>query len=86
MNDDQLIHFNKALVFIFKDLPAAFAVCCDYFGAQSTVEEFQQNYCGVYESEVDFVKEQFEADGTMKKIEELLVFADSYVNWSAVAL
>lgn len=47
-----------------------FAAYCSYYGTDATVEDFQNSYFGVWESEEDFVYEQLQEQGIIASVEE----------------
>jgi antirestriction protein len=62
----------------------AFALYCEYYGNDSTLEDFQEHYLGQYKDEEDFVYQMWEQDGRLKKLEELGI-PESYIDWEAIA-
>lgn len=62
----------------------AFADYYAYYGNDATVEEFEENYLGAYESEEDFVYQQWDEDGKLKALEELGIHS-YYINWEGIA-
>jgi antirestriction protein len=62
----------------------AFAVYYSYYGSDASNKDFHSSYYGEYESEEDFVYEQWEEQGQIKKLEELGI-STSYINWEAIA-
>jgi len=62
----------------------AYGVYHSYQGQYATAEDFEETYRGVYESEEDFVREQWEEQGITKQLEELGIL-DAYINWEAIA-
>jgi antirestriction protein len=61
----------------------AFATYYNY-DSEVTVEDFQENYRGEYESEEDFVFEQLEEQGLINQLEKIGLHS-SYINLEAIA-
>jgi antirestriction protein len=68
---------------ILSEHGAAYAAYYQYDSSVS-VEDFQEHYWGEYESEEDFVYNQLEEQGFIKKLEEIGI-SSSYINWEAIA-
>ncbi|MEH2267536.1 MAG: antirestriction protein ArdA [Nostoc sp.] len=69
---------------ILSEHGAAYAAYYEYDSSEASVEGFQEHYWGEYESEEDFVYDQLEEQGLIKKLEEMGV-PSSYINWEAIA-
>lgn len=63
----------------------AYAVYVNYHGLEySNLDDFQEAYCGCYDSEEDFVQELWEETGRLKALEALGI-SSSYINWENIA-
>lgn len=62
----------------------AYAAYYRYDSTEASLESFQDNYQGEYENEEDFVYNQLEEQGLIKKIEEIGL-PGLYINWQAIA-
>lgn len=62
----------------------AFAVYYQYYSSDATEEDFVERYMGQYESEEDFVYEQWRECGKLAEIEQLGI-CESYIDWEAIA-
>ncbi|WP_208354567.1 antirestriction protein ArdA, partial [Aetokthonos hydrillicola] len=61
-----------------------FVLYRNYYGNDATVEDFEEYYIGVYESEEDFVYQQWDESGQLKELEKLKI-SSIYINWKAIA-
>lgn len=69
---------------LIKEHGKPFALYYKDNGSETTVEDFQDHYRGLYEDEEDFVYEMWNECGTIKKLEELGI-NESYIDWKAIA-
>lgn len=77
---DRLVELAESLA----EHGKAFALYYEYFGNDTTAEDFKEHYLGIYESEEDFVYEMWEQDGRLKELEKLGI-SESYIDWEAIA-
>lgn len=63
---------------------AAFAAYYRYYGSDATLEEFSECYMGQYESEEDFVYDQWQECGKLTQLEQVGI-SESYIDWEAIA-
>jgi antirestriction protein len=63
---------------------AAFAAYCRYYGSDATPEDFSERYIGQYESEEDFVYEQWQECGKLAQLEQAGI-SENYIDWEAIA-
>lgn len=54
-----------------------------YDDISEAIEEFQDRFCGVYESAQDFVETQYEESGMLQKL-EAIGFHYHYIDWDAI--
>jgi antirestriction protein len=62
----------------------AFAAYYQDYGDYSTEEDFSDRYLGQYESEEDFVYEQWKEDGRLNQLENLGI-NECWIDWEAIA-
>lgn len=64
----------------------AFALFQRYYSyddISEAIEEFQERFCGVYESALEFAQQQYEESGMIRKLEEI-GFQYNYIDWDAI--
>lgn len=62
----------------------AFAVYYQDCGGGATVKDFSNRYLGQYESEEDFVYEQWSDGGKLAQLEQIGI-SENYIDWEAIA-
>ncbi|WP_199328594.1 antirestriction protein ArdA [Anabaena azotica] len=62
----------------------AYAAYYQYDSTSAYLEKFEEIYCGVYDSEEDFVYEELEQNGALEQLEKLGI-SSSYINLTAIA-
>jgi len=62
----------------------AFGAYCSYYGSDATAEDFSDRYRGKYESEEDFVYEQWQECGKLAQLQQIGI-SESYIDWEAIA-
>lgn len=70
-----------SLAELIKEHGAAFAF---YYTNYDDCDNFEEYYCGSYESEEDFVKERLSEQGIIEKC-EAAGLSESYIDWEAIA-
>jgi antirestriction protein len=83
-NESEDIDKLASLAAILKKHGKAFAVYYNYYGNDVTAENFEEYYLGEYESEEDFVQEQWNEQGKLKELEKLGIL-QCYIDWKAIA-
>jgi len=63
---------------------AAFATYCQSYGSDATLKDFSERYMGQYESEEDFVYDQWQECGKLTQLEQIGI-SESYIDWEAIA-
>lgn len=83
LNEYEDINKLAELANILQEHGKPFVLYRNYYGDDVTVEDFQEYYLGIYESEEDFVYQQWEECGQLKELEKLNI-SSSYINWEAI--
>jgi antirestriction protein len=83
---DECEDINKLaeLAQVLSEYGEVYAAYYKYYGDYATLDEFKDSYWGKYESEEDFVYDQLEEQGLIKKFEEMGL-SSSYINFEAIA-
>ncbi|WP_414623792.1 antirestriction protein ArdA [Calothrix sp. CCY 0018] len=84
ISENEDIESIAELAELIEEHGKAFAVYCQHYGTDASVEDFQDSYMGEYEDEEDFVYRMWEDVGTLKQLEEIGI-NEFYIDWSAVA-
>lgn len=84
LNEYEDIERISELANLLEEHGKAFAVYYQYYGSDTSLEDFQESYLGQFEDEEDFVYQMWDECGTLKKLEELGI-STYYIDWKAIA-
>jgi antirestriction protein len=84
INECEDISQLTELANILQEHGKPFAYYYSYYGNDVKVKDFEEYYLGLYESEEDFVYQQWEESGQLKELEKLNI-SSSYINWEGIA-
>lgn len=86
INEYESIETVAALATAIEEHGRGFALFQNYYNYDTVEEaltEFQERFCGVYESSEDFAYKQWDQDGTLSRLAEIGV-NENFINWDAV--